>query len=83
LRSFGAEKRSNKIRNLQFGFGGDHKSYITRNCRNLIRTLPAMTYDKTHPEDIDPACEEHAVKALMYGLTRRKMQVRLLKVRGL
>jgi hypothetical protein len=46
---------------------------ITRNCRNSIRTLPAMTYDKTHPEDIDPACEEHAVKALMYGLTRRKM----------
>jgi hypothetical protein len=54
-----------------------------RNCRTLIRTLPAMTYDKTHPEDIDPDCEEHAVKALMYGLTRRKTEFRLLRVRGL
>ena len=27
-----------------------------------------------------PACEEHAVKALMYGLTRRKMGCAILKV---
>lgn len=52
------------------GFGG---LVVFRNCRNLIRTLPAMTYDRTHPEDIDPACEEHAVKALMYGCTRRRV----------
>src|SRR5207249_6358235 len=45
---------------------------IFRTCRNLIRTLPAMTYSKTNPEDIDPDCEEHAVKALMYGLTRKR-----------
>ena len=43
------------------GFGG---LVIFRNCRNLIRTLPAMTYDRKNPEDIDPDCEEHAVKAL-------------------
>jgi hypothetical protein len=52
-----------------------------RNCRNLIRTLPAMTYDKGHPEDIDPDCEEHAVKALMYGLMRRKIACRVMRVR--
>jgi hypothetical protein len=62
------------------GYGG---LVIFRNCRNLIRTLPAMTYDKTHPEDIDPACEEHAVKALMYGLTRRKLWGGMVKVKGL
>ena len=62
------------------GYGG---LIICRNCRNLIRTLPAMTYDKTHSEDIDPACEEHAVKALMYGLTRRKMSCGIVKLRGL
>ena len=56
---------------------------IFRNCRNLIRTLPAMTYDKTHPEDIDPDCEEHAVKALMYGLTRRKTWFRTMRVIGI
>ena len=43
---------------------------ICRNCKHLIRTLPAMVYDKRNPEDIDPSCEEHCVKALMYGLTR-------------
>jgi hypothetical protein len=52
------------------GFGG---LVVFRNCRNLIRTLPAMTYSRTNPEDIDPSCEEHAVKALQYGLTRRKV----------
>jgi hypothetical protein len=62
------------------GYGG---LVIFRNCRNLIRTLPAMTYDKTHPEDIDPACEQHAVKALMYGLTRRKLWSGMVKVKGL
>jgi hypothetical protein len=62
------------------GYGG---LMITRNCRNLIRTLPATTYDKTHPEDIDPACEEHAVKALMYGLTRRKTWSGMVRVTGL
>jgi hypothetical protein len=56
---------------------------IARDCRNLIRTLPAMTYDKSHPEDIDPACEEHAVKALMYGLTRRKTWFQEMRVYGI
>jgi hypothetical protein len=54
---------------------------LFRNCRNLIRTLPAMVYDRKNPEDIDPACEEHAVKALMYGLTRRRNECRVVRVR--
>jgi Terminase large subunit, T4likevirus-type, N-terminal len=52
------------------GFGG---LVVFRNCKNLIRTLPQMVFSKTNPEDIDPSCEEHAVKALQYGLTRRKV----------
>src|SRR5205823_12186334 len=59
------------------GFGG---LVIFRTCRQIIRTLPAMTYSKTHPEDIDAACEEHAVKALMYGLTRHKVWSGMVKV---
>jgi hypothetical protein len=62
------------------GYGG---LIVFRNCRNLIRTLPAMVYDKNHPEDIDPDCEEHAVKALMYGLTRKKVSAGMVKVKGL
>src|SRR5439155_45732 len=50
------------------GFGG---LVVFRNCRNLVRTLPAMVYSRTNPEDISTDCEEHAVKALMYGLTRK------------
>lgn len=53
---------------------------VFRTCPNLIRTLPAMVYDRKNPEDIDPACEEHAVKALMYGLTRRKIECRVMRV---
>jgi Terminase large subunit, T4likevirus-type, N-terminal len=60
------------------GFGG---LVIFRNCRNLIRTLPAMTYSRTNPEDIDPSCEEHAVKGLMYGLTRSRISCGTQRVR--
>ena len=54
---------------------------VFRTCRNLIRTLPAMVYDRKNPEDIDPACEEHAVKALMYGLTRKVFRAAMVPVR--
>ncbi len=40
-----------------------------------------MVYSRTNPEDISPDCEEHAVKALQYGLTRRKTEFRLAKIR--
>src|SRR5262249_36756054 len=48
----------------QDGFGG---LVIMRNCRNLIRTLPALVYDRTNVEDIDDSCEQHATDALRYG----------------
>jgi hypothetical protein len=47
---------------LKLAPDGYTKMIVTRSCRNLIRTLPAMTYDKSYPKDIDPASEEHAVK---------------------
>jgi Terminase large subunit, T4likevirus-type, N-terminal len=62
------------------GYGG---LVIARNCRNLIRTLPALVYDRTHVEDIDDSCEQHATDALRYGLTRRKREFRLLPVYGI
>jgi len=62
------------------GYGG---LVVFRNCRNLIRTLPAMTYDRKNPEDIDDCCEQHAVDALRYGLTRRKTEFRLMRVYGI
>lgn len=41
---------------------------IFENCKNLIRTLPALPRDEIHPEDIDTAAEDHAYDTLRYGL---------------
>jgi hypothetical protein len=62
------------------GFGG---LVVSRNCRNLIRTLPTMTYDRMHPEDIDDNCEQHAVDALRYGLTRKRHWFAEMRVFGI
>lgn len=42
---------------------------IFRNCTNLIRTLPELPRDKTHPEDVDTAAEDHAYDSLRYGFS--------------
>lgn len=42
---------------------------IFDNCVNLIRTLPALPYDKLRTEDVDSDAEDHAYDALRYGLT--------------
>ena len=62
------------------GYGG---LVMFRNCRNLIRTLPAMTYSRNHPEDIDDCCEQHAIDALRYGLTRRRREFIETRVYGI
>jgi hypothetical protein len=56
---------------------------ITRNCRNLIRTLPALVYDRANVEDVSDSCEQHATDALRYGLTRRRVEVCVGRVYGL
>lgn len=42
---------------------------IFSTCRHLIRTLPALAYDKTRIEDVDTDGEDHAYDALRYLLT--------------
>jgi phage terminase large subunit len=44
---------------------------IFETCRNLIRTLPGLTYDAHDPEDVSDTCEDHAPEALRYGLMSR------------
>jgi phage terminase large subunit len=44
---------------------------IFENCQNLIRTLPALPYDKVRVEDVDTNAEDHAYDALRYGLSWR------------
>lgn len=40
----------------------DGKPYwqITKNCENLIRTLPLLTHDENKVEDVDQICEDHS-----------------------
>lgn len=55
--------------------GGDYvrlpQVVIFENCPNLIRTLPAMVFDKHQVEDLDSDGEDHAVDTFRYGLMSR------------
>lgn len=55
------------------GADGDERPMlqIFENCRNLIRTLPILTYDPNDKEDVSDRCEDHAAEALRYGLMSR------------
>ena len=44
---------------------------IFETCRNLIRTLPTLTFDVHDCEDVADNCEDHAPEALRYGLMSR------------
>ena len=46
---------------------------VFSNCRNLLRTLPALPVDKSNPEDVDTNAEDHAYDALRYGCMSRPM----------
>lgn len=43
---------------------------VFETCDNLIRTLPALPYDKIAIEDVDSRAEDHAYDTLKYGLSR-------------
>ena len=55
---------------------------IFRNCKNLIRTLPALPKDETNSEDIDTDAEDHAFDALTYGLQFKPSTATMQKVAG-
>ena len=50
---------------------GAPELFIFETCRNLIRTLPQLTFDTRDAEDVSDACEDHAPEALRYGLMSR------------
>jgi hypothetical protein len=56
---------------------------VFNTCRNLARTLPALCYSKTHPEDVDTDAEDHCYDSLRYGLSWKKPQFKLVKVTGI
>lgn len=54
---------------LQDGPDGEPMLQVFATCKNLIRTLPALPYDRTRTEDVDTDAEDHAYDALRYLLT--------------
>jgi hypothetical protein len=56
---------------------------IFNTCRNLIRTLPVASYQRTgNPEDTD-LTDDHCIDALRYALGRKKTFCGLARVKGL
>ena len=55
-----------QIRGRLVGEEGKPMLYIMDNCKNLLRTLPLMQYDKTKSEDLNTSMEDHAVDTLRY-----------------
>lgn len=62
----GKRKFDRMLGNLPDGSPG---MVIFRSCRNAIRTLPELIYDKTRPEDVDTTQEDHAYDGIRYLLT--------------
>lgn len=46
---------------LRFDADGRALLYVFENCRDFIRTIPALPYDDKHVEDIDTDAEDHCV----------------------
>ena len=51
---------------LRFDDNGVPMLYVFRGCRHFIRTVPALLYDDTKPEDIDTDLEDHAADMCRY-----------------
>lgn len=47
------------------------KLQIFSTCENLIRTLPALIYDKIRVEDLDSDMEDHSADSVRYGIMSR------------
>ena len=51
---------------LRFDDNGRAMLYVFKNCKQFIRTVPALLYDDTRPEDIDTDLEDHAADMCRY-----------------
>ena len=61
---------------LKFDEDGYPMLYVFSNCREFIRTIPAIVYDTKKPEDIDTAGEDHIYDETRYFLMSRPIAPR-------
>lgn len=53
---------------MHFDDNGECLFQVFKDCKNTIRTLPALVYDEKNIEDIDTEGEDHIYDAIRYGL---------------
>ncbi|HEX2999246.1 MAG TPA: hypothetical protein VHR86_03305 [Armatimonadota bacterium] len=61
---------------LRFDKEGKPAVYVFNTCRDWIRTVPSLPYDKRKVEDVDTEAEDHAYDDTRYFLMSRPMPVR-------
>lgn len=59
---------------LQFDENGYPRMYIFNNCKDFIRTIPLMMYDKTKVEDLDTSLEDHIADEVRYMCMSRPIK---------
>jgi hypothetical protein len=60
-----------QLRARLVGDGDRPMVYFTSNCRDSIRTLPALQHDANKPEDVDTESEDHAPDEIRYACMSR------------
>ncbi len=60
-----------QLRARLVGDGERPMIYFTANCRDSIRTLPALQHDRNKPEDVDTESEDHAPDEIRYACMSR------------
>ena len=58
---------------MAFDEAGYCRFYVFRNCRNFIRTITTLEYDKHRSEDLDTSGEDHAADEARYLCMLRKV----------
>lgn len=63
-------------RRLAFDKDGRPGLYVFKTCRDFIRTIPSLCYDRLRPEDVDTRSEDHIYDATRYFLMARPVGVK-------
>lgn len=64
---------------LKFNEHGEAMLYFFENCKDSIRTIPLMMFDKHKPEDLDSDLEDHACDAIRYFCMSRPIAPRIVE----
>lgn len=62
---------------LQFNEAGYARLYVFKNCKDFIRTIPALVYSETHFEDLDTNGEDHQADEFRYFCMTRPVAPRV------